>query len=82
VGGCAFSGGRGDVFGSVLGSVFLVVLVNGLYKLQMHVSYQLIIKGAIIILMTIFDSVYMDLMSKYSRGKSLRAGEAVSGGAQ
>ena len=72
VGGCAFSGGRGDVFGSVIGTLFMMVLTNGIYKYNLPTAAQLIIKGAVIVAMIIFDSVYNKYMEeKVIRRKSL-----------
>ncbi|MCB7093131.1 hypothetical protein LI015_00005 [Enterocloster sp. 210928-DFI.2.20] len=68
VGGCAFSGGRGDIFGTVIGTLFMMVLTNGIYKYNLPTAVQLIIKGAVIVAMIIFDSVY----NKYMEEKLVR----------
>lgn len=70
VGGCAFSGGRGDVFGSVVGVLFMAVLTNGLYKYNFPAAYQIIVKGGVIVAMVIFDSVYQKLMEDRMRKAS------------
>lgn len=70
VGGCALSGGRGDVIGTFIGALFMATLNNGIFKFQINTSYQLIIKGAIIICVVIFDSWYNKRMSQRSRNKS------------
>ncbi|NLC52623.1 MAG: ABC transporter permease [Firmicutes bacterium] len=70
VGGCAFSGGRGDVFGSVVGVLFMAVLTNGLYKYNFPAAYQIIIKGGVIVAMVIFDSVYQKHMEERRRKAS------------
>ncbi len=67
VGGCAFSGGRGDVFGSLVGALFMAVLTNGLYKYNIPAAYQMIAKGAVIVAMVIFDSVYQKFMENRLR---------------
>lgn len=64
VGGCALNGGRGDMIGTLIGALFMATLDNGILKYDMNSSYQLIIKGIIIILVVIFDSVYRQLMEK------------------
>lgn len=71
VGGCAFSGGRGDVIGSMLGALFMAVLTNGIYKYNLGSEYQVMIKGAVIVAMVLFDSVYQRYMEK----KMNRAGQ-------
>ncbi|MFP3042320.1 ABC transporter permease [Treponema primitia] len=64
MGGVAFSGGRGDVVGTVIGTVFMMTLINGIYKYNLPTAVQLIIKGGVIIIMIIFDSVYAGYMYK------------------
>ena len=64
VGGCAFSGGRGDVLGSVIGALFMNVLTNGIYKYNLPTATQLIVKGGVIVAMVIFDAVYNSYMEK------------------
>lgn len=71
VGGCAFSGGRGDVFGTVVGALFMNVLTNGIYKYNLPTATQLIIKGLVIVIMIIFDSVY----NKYMEEKITKSGK-------
>jgi len=70
VGGCAFNGGRGDVFGSVIGALFMAVLTNGLYKYNFPTAFQIIIKGVVIVAMVIFDSVYQNIMEDRKRKAS------------
>jgi ribose transport system permease protein len=64
VGGCALNGGRGDMIGSMIGAVFMAMLDNGIYKYQINTSWQPIIKGAIIVLVIVFDAWYRSLMEK------------------
>ena len=70
VGGCAFSGGRGDIFGTVIGVIFMMVLTNGIYKYNLPTAAQLIVKGSVIIVMIVFDSVY----KQYMQNKIVRGG--------
>lgn len=81
VGGCAFSGGRGDVFGSVIGALFMAILSNGILKYNMPTATQLIIKGSVIVIMVVFDSVYNKYMEKKIHEKSRLLEEASNGGA-
>ncbi|MEN6623948.1 MAG: ABC transporter permease, partial [Smithella sp.] len=77
VGGCSFSGGRGDIFGSVIGALFMAVLTNGLYKYDISNAYQIIIKGVIIIVMVLFDSVYSQYMeSKIQKNNKLKENQS------
>lgn len=78
VGGCAFSGGRGDIIGTVIGALFMNVLTNGIYKYNLPTATQLIIKGSVIVVMIIFDSVYNKYMEQRvtKSGKHLEDKEA------
>jgi ribose transport system permease protein len=64
VGGCAFSGGRGDIFGTAIGAIFMAVLQNGILKYNLPTAAQLVIKGVVIIVMIVFDSVYNQMIQK------------------
>lgn len=64
VGGCFFSGGRGDMLGTVIGVLFLQTLENGVLKLGVDSQYQQIITGAVIVLMLIFDAFYNRVMTE------------------
>ena len=64
IGGCAFSGGRGDIFGTAVGAIFMAVLQNGILKYNLPTAAQLIIKGVVIVIMIVFDSVYNQYMQK------------------
>lgn len=58
IGGVALTGGKGDTIGTALGSVFMVMVVNGLYKYNLPTEFQTIAYGAIIIIMSMFDVIY------------------------
>ncbi len=79
VGGCAFSGGRGDIFGSVVGALFMAILSNGILKYNLPTATQLIVKGSVIVIMVVFDSLYNGYMEKKIREKSKEL-EELSGG--
>jgi len=70
MGGCAFSGGRGDAVGTVIGAVFMATLINGIYKYNLPTAAQLMIKGGVIVIIVIFDALYANYMHK----RALRAG--------
>lgn len=69
VGGCALSGGSGDIIGSMIGAIFMATLDNGIYKYQIDTSYQPIIKGAIIVAVVIFDAWYRRYMQEQQNKK-------------
>jgi ribose transport system permease protein len=64
VGGIVLGGGKGDTIGAFLGSIFLVLILNGLYKFGMQTYWQYIFQGAIIIIATLFDVQFSRLTSK------------------
>lgn len=64
VGGIVLSGGRGDTLGVAVGSIFMVVVVNGIYKYGLSTEVQTIAYGAVIIIMSVFDSLYIRWMDK------------------
>lgn len=49
VGGTALNGGKGTVFGALVGSLMMGMLNNGLILMGLSVSYQMIIKGLIVL---------------------------------
>lgn len=64
VGGIVLSGGRGDTLGVAVGSIFMVVVVNGIYKYGLSTEVQTIAYGIVIILMSMFDSLYIRWMNQ------------------
>lgn len=80
IGGCALSGGRGDVMGSVIGAIFMAVLQNGIYKYNVPTATQLIVKGVVIVLMVIFDSVYDQHQQRQIMEKARQDEERLVGG--
>lgn len=80
VGGCAFSGGRGDVIGSMIGALFMSILTNGIYKYNLGSEYHVIIKGVVIIIMVLFDAVYQRYFRSrlHSSGRKALKGKAVA----
>ena len=49
MGGIAINGGRGNVFGALLGVFILVVMFNAVILLGLPVQVQMILKGIIVI---------------------------------
>lgn len=50
LGGCALTGGKGTIFGTMLAVVLLGVLTNGMILLGIQSFYQLVAKGALLVL--------------------------------
>ncbi|MBA2871241.1 ribose transport system permease protein [Anoxybacillus calidus] len=55
LGGTSLSGGRGWIFGTLVGALIIGVLNNGLNLLNVSSFYQQVIKGAVILLAVILD---------------------------
>ena len=55
LGGTSLSGGRGWIFGTLVGVVLLGILSNGLNLLNVSSNYKLIIKGVVILFAVLLD---------------------------
>jgi ribose transport system permease protein len=65
VGGIVLGGGKGDTIGAFLGSIFLIMILNGLYKFGIPTYWQYVLQGGIIIVATLFDVQFSKLTSKH-----------------
>ena len=64
IGGTAFRGGRGDIIGTVMGVLFLTIIKNGIFKLQITPAVQQIVIGGIIIAAVVFDEWYRNYSAR------------------
>lgn len=55
LGGTSMSGGRGKIFGTLIGALILGFLNNGLNMLGVDAYYQMIVKGGVILLAVLVD---------------------------
>jgi ribose transport system permease protein len=84
VGGIALQGGKGDTLNSMLGALFMILIMNGIYKLGLDPLWNYIFQGGIIILACSFDAQFAK-MAKARRMKEFRVtqpadtGEAQAG---
>lgn len=57
IGGTSLSGGRGTVWGTVIGAMIIGVLNNGLVLLNVSPFWQQVVKGSVILLAVIIDKI-------------------------
>lgn len=57
LGGISLSGGKGKVIGALIGVLILAVLQNGMVLLSVQSYYQTIVKGTVILLAVLVDSL-------------------------
>lgn len=57
LGGTSMSGGIGNIFGTIIGVVLIAVLSNGMNLLGIDSSWQLVVKGLVILLAVYFDYI-------------------------
>ena len=55
IGGVSLTGGRGSVFGTVLGAMIFSVVLSGFTSIRLDAYYQDMVKGAIIVGAVVFD---------------------------
>jgi ribose transport system permease protein len=60
IGGTSLSGGRGSIFGTVLGCLIIGVLNNGLFMLGVSPFWQLVVKGFVILVAVAVDQLSVD----------------------
>jgi ribose transport system permease protein len=70
VGGIMLGGGKGDTVGAMIGSIFMMLVLNGLYKFGLPTYWQFIFQGAIIIIATAFDTQFAKFAQKKRSAKS------------
>ncbi len=57
MGGASMTGGKGNVFGSVLGVITLGILVNGMNLVGVHTYFQIGIRALILLAVVIIDAI-------------------------
>ncbi len=62
IGGTSLMGGKGTIFGALVGALIMASLENGMSIMNMSVFWQYIVKGLVLIL-----AVYIDVASKKNK---------------
>ena len=55
IGGISFNGGRGSIFGTVIGALILVIIINGMNQLGIPTQWQNMVSGIVIIVAVLMD---------------------------
>ena len=50
IGGTSFSGGKGTIFGAIIGALIMASIDNGMSLMNMDITYQYIVKGLVLLL--------------------------------
>ena len=77
IGGCSLQGGRGDMIGTMVGTLLMAVINSGIVQIGISTYYQPVIKGAIIILAVLFDIVYLSYTEKKRKVRTKCEAKAV-----
>ena len=80
IGGTPFTGGVGDIWGTVIGTLFLALIKNGILKLGLSPYIQPIVIGGIIVVVVVVDVWYKAFAEKKAtqaaRRKAMEGKEA------
>ncbi len=75
IGGTALSGGRGNIWGTVIGVIFLGSIGNAMNMLRLPSEFQFVAKGVIVIAAVSASDVYKNITDYFSRKrKEMRGG--------
>ena len=64
IGGTPFTGGVGDIWGTIIGTLFIALIKNGILKLGLSPYIQPIVIGGIIIVTVVVDVWYKSYADK------------------
>lgn len=76
IGGTAMSGGNMNIIGTVFGCIIVGMITNGMNLMGINSNYQVVAKGALILLALIIDRVSNNIYTQYIQQKSLKEAEA------
>lgn len=76
IGGTAMSGGNMNIIGTVFGCIIVGMITNGMNLMGINSNYQVVAKGALILLALVIDRASNNLYKKIMQNKSLREVES------
>lgn len=69
------NGGNMNIVGTVFGCIIVGMITNGMNLMGINSNYQVVAKGALILLALIIDRVSNNVYTKFIQNKSLRETE-------
>ena len=76
IGGTAMSGGNMNIIGTIFGCIIVGMITNGMNLMGINSNYQVVAKGALILLALVIDRCSNNLYQKIMQSKSLKGTEA------
>lgn len=76
IGGTAMSGGNMNIIGTVFGCIIVGMITNGMNLMGINSNYQVVAKGALILLALVIDRASNNLYKKIMQNKSLKEVES------
>lgn len=65
VGGTSFFGGKGSIYNTILGTLIIAILINGMILFGLPFAFQFILKGSLILL-----AIFIDVKARLKFGRS------------
>ena len=78
IGGTAMSGGNMNIIGTVFGCIIVGMITNGMNLMGINSNYQVVAKGALILLALVIDRMSNGVYAKFVQKKSLKEAEEAS----
>lgn len=72
IGGTAMNGGNMNIIGSVFGCIIVGMITNGMNLMGINSNYQVVAKGALILLALVIDRISNNIYDKIMQNKSLK----------
>jgi erythritol transport system permease protein len=77
LGGTSLSGGRGTIFGTIIGAFVIGVLSDGLVLLNVDWEWQMVIKGVVIVAAVVLDQLQQRLQERSALVQAQQSAESV-----